>query len=47
VIAVANTGLVAREVWIEERLRTSRRRTLRGGWPTKPALVHDRARTRS
>ena len=45
VIAVANTGLVAREVWIEERLRTSRRRTLRGGWPTKPALVHDRART--
>ena len=45
VISVANTGEVAREVWIEERLRTSRRRTLRGGWPTKPALVHDRART--
>jgi len=45
VISVANTGEVAREVWIEERLRASRRRTLRGGWPTRPALVHGRART--
>lgn len=46
VISVANTGEQAREVWIEERLRTTKRRMLRGGWPTKPMLAHGRARTK-
>jgi len=45
VISVANTGDRSREVWVEERLRTSKRRTLRTGWPTKPAIAHGRART--
>lgn len=45
-ISVANTGAEAREVWVEERLRTTKRRTLRSGWPTKPTLGHGRARTK-
>lgn len=45
-ISVANTGTEPREVWIEERLRTTKRRTLRSGWPTKPTLAHGRARTK-
>ena len=36
--AVANTGEVPREVWIEERLRTAPRRVLDGGWPTPPTM---------
>lgn len=46
VISVANTGTMPREVWIEERLRTTNRRRLRGGWPIKPTLAHGRARTK-
>lgn len=46
VISVANTGEQSREVWIEERLRTAKRRVLRGGWPTKPSLAYGRARTK-
>ncbi|MBA3455325.1 MAG: hypothetical protein H0T42_19695 [Deltaproteobacteria bacterium] len=46
VISVANKSSTAREVWVEERLRTTKRRTLRSGWPTKPTLSHGRARTK-
>ncbi len=46
VISVANNGTEPRDVWVEERLRTTARRTLRSGWPMKPTLAHGRAQTR-
>jgi hypothetical protein len=38
-ISVANLGTTARDVWIEETLRPSRRRTVRHAWPSTPILL--------
>ena len=45
-LTVANRGAVVREVWIEERLRTSKRRTIAQTWPVRPQFSKDRARTK-
>lgn len=45
-LAVANLGGAPREVWVEERLRTARRRSLVHAWPNRPALAGDVARTK-
>lgn len=45
-VSVSNLGTESREVWIEERLRPAKRRTITTGWPTKPALGADVARTK-
>lgn len=45
-ISVSNLGTEPREVWIEEKLRPAKRRTLVGGWPNKPILGADVARTK-
>lgn len=37
-ISVSNTSADTREVWIEEKLRPAKRRTVTGGWPTKPVV---------
>ena len=46
VLTVANLGTEPREVWVEERLRTAKRRTLAQSWPTRPTFAKDRARTK-
>nr|HEX4317316.1 hypothetical protein [Kofleriaceae bacterium] len=46
ILAVANMGDRAREVWIEERMRPARKRTIDHAWPTKPALHGDVLRTK-
>jgi hypothetical protein len=38
-VSVANTGTVTREVWIEERLRPARRRTVTHAWPSESTIV--------
>jgi hypothetical protein len=38
-VSVANTGAVTREVWIEEKLRPARRRTVTHAWPGEPTIV--------
>lgn len=44
--SVSNAGATAREVWIEEKLRPAKRRTLLGGGPTTPILGAGVARTK-
>lgn len=44
--SVSNVGTEPREVWVEERLRTAKRVTLKTGWPVKPALTDEVARTK-
>ncbi len=46
VISVGNLGTEPRDVWIEEKLRPAKRRTIKTGWPTKPVLGPDVARTK-
>lgn len=46
VLAVVNTGEVAREVWVEEPVRKAQRRRLERAWPKKPVIDHDRLRTK-
>ena len=38
-MSVANTGETTREVWIEEKLRPARRRTVTHAWPSEPTIV--------
>jgi hypothetical protein len=45
-LAVSNMGKEPREVWVEERLRPSKRRTLAHSWPAPPQLGKDRARAK-
>ena len=45
-LSVANLGTVAREVWVEERLRSAKRRSISQSWPTRPQLAKDIARTK-
>ena len=45
-LAVSNLGGEPREVWVEERLRPSKRRTLSHAWPNKPAFAKGVARTK-
>ena len=45
-LTIANRGVIAREVWVEERLRSSKRRTLAQSWPARPQLSKDIARTK-
>lgn len=45
-LTIANRGTTAREVWIEERLRASKRRTIAQSWPARPQFSKDRARTK-
>jgi hypothetical protein len=45
-LAVANLGAQPREVWVEERLRTARRRSLVQAWPSRPTFSKDIARTK-
>ena len=45
-VSVSNLGTEPREVWIEEKLRPAKRRTITTGWPTKPVLGADVARTK-
>jgi hypothetical protein len=40
-VSVANTGDATRDVWIEEELRPSRRRSVRRAWPSTPSLGKD------
>jgi hypothetical protein len=44
-LSIANTGTVAREVWVEEKLRSARRRTIERAWPGKLVQKHDLVRT--
>lgn len=44
--SVSNLGTEPREVWIEERLRTAKRVTLKTGWPAKPTQTTDVVRTK-
>jgi len=46
VLSVANTGTVAREVWLEEKLRPSRRHAIERAWPIKLGAQHELVRTR-
>lgn len=43
-ISIANVGATQREVWVEEALRTARRRTVRNAWPGAPVLLETRIR---
>jgi hypothetical protein len=45
-ITVANMGSEPREVWVEERLRTAKRRSLAQAWPARPTFSKDIARTK-
>jgi hypothetical protein len=45
-LAVSNLGTQSREVWVEERLRPSKRRSLQRSWPSKPAFSKGVARTK-
>jgi len=38
-VSVANTGTTTREVWIEEKLRPARRRTVTHAWPSEPIII--------
>ena len=38
-VSVANLGATTREVWIEEKLRPSHRRTVAHAWPGEPTIV--------
>jgi len=40
-VSVANTGTVTREVWVEEKLRPARRRTVTHAWPSEPTIVQN------
>ena len=44
--SVSNIGDAPREVWIEERLRTAKRATLKNSWPGKPAQTTEVIRTK-
>lgn len=46
IVSISSTATEPREVWIEEKLRPAKRRTLKAGWPTKPVLGSDVARTK-
>jgi hypothetical protein len=41
VLTVFNRGTVAREVWIEERMRPARRRAVTNAWPSHPTRAGD------
>jgi hypothetical protein len=43
-VSLSSSGDTAREVWIEEPLRTAKRRFAHGAWPVAPELAHDLAR---
>ncbi|CAN5905223.1 hypothetical protein BH11MYX3_BH11MYX3_41810 [soil metagenome] len=45
-ISISNLGSEPREVWIEEKLRPAKQRSIKVGWPTKPVLGADLARTK-
>jgi hypothetical protein len=45
-LSVANTGEVAREVWIEEPMRAAHKRRVERAWPSKPAAIGDRLRSK-
>jgi hypothetical protein len=45
-VSISSTAAEPREVWIEEKLRPAKRRALTAGWPTKPVLGTDIARTK-
>lgn len=45
-ISISNLGAEARDVWIEEKLRPAKRRAIKTGWPTRPVLGADVARTK-
>jgi hypothetical protein len=45
-LSVANLGDTPRDVWIEERLRPARRRSLERAWPSKLAATGDAVRTK-
>jgi len=45
-LSISNLGTRPREVWIEERLRTAKRRSLVQAWPSRPTLAKDVARTK-
>ena len=45
-ISVSNLGTETREVWVEEKLRPAKRRTIKSGWPTKPVLASELVRTK-
>ncbi len=45
-ISISNLGAEPREVWIEEKLRPAKRRTIKSSWPSKPVLGADVARTK-
>src|SRR5262249_3914349 len=40
-LSVANTGDVAREVWIEEPMRAAHKRRVERAWPARPVAVGD------
>ncbi len=44
--SISNLGAEPREVWIEEKLRPAKRRAIKTGWPTRPVLGADVARTK-
>jgi len=41
VLTVFNRGTVARDVWIEERMRPARRRAVTNAWPSHPSRAGD------
>jgi hypothetical protein len=45
-VSISSSATEPREVWIEEKLRPAKRRTLKAGWPTKPVIGPDVARTK-
>ncbi|MEO8704621.1 MAG: hypothetical protein ABI867_31490 [Kofleriaceae bacterium] len=45
-LSVSNAGDTPREVWIEERLRPARRRTIQRAWPTTPVIENGIARVK-
>jgi hypothetical protein len=45
-ISITNLGSDPREVWIEEELRPAKQRSIKVGWPTKPVIAADVARTK-
>lgn len=45
-VSVSNVGGEPRDVWVEEKLRPAKRRTVVNGWPAKPALGADSVRTK-
>ncbi len=45
-LAMTNTGSVAREVWLEERARLAKRRSVERAWPKKPSAKGDLLRNK-